>query len=130
MLLMDEITVDLDVLVRRDLLAYLKRDCERRSATVVYATHIFDGLDGWPTHLLHICDGRLASFGPLALPPSTRLHDFIVLLLLEERERRRAAGKLPAESNAASKQNEATFGSASGYVAGRNFGIQRMAAYR
>lgn len=42
--LLDEITVDLDVLARADLLSFLKKDCEERGATIIYATHIFDGL--------------------------------------------------------------------------------------
>jgi hypothetical protein len=51
-LLLDEITVDLDVLARANLLTYLKKECEERGATIIYATHIFDGLDDWPTHLV------------------------------------------------------------------------------
>jgi CCR4-NOT complex subunit CAF16 len=51
-LLLDEITVDLDVLARSNLLTYLKKECEERGATIIYATHIFDGLDDWPTHIV------------------------------------------------------------------------------
>ncbi|KAF5781773.1 putative ATPase, AAA-type, core, P-loop containing nucleoside triphosphate hydrolase [Helianthus annuus] len=39
-LLLDEITVDLDVLARADLLTFLKKKCEERGATIIYATHI------------------------------------------------------------------------------------------
>ena len=35
LLLMDEVTVDLDVLVRSDLLEFLKRETESRNATIV-----------------------------------------------------------------------------------------------
>ena len=35
-LLLDEITVDLDVLARADLLDFLREECEERQATVVY----------------------------------------------------------------------------------------------
>ena len=59
MLLLDEVTVDLDVLVRQDLLTFLKRETEERNATIVYATHIFDGLGSWPTHVAHISDGEI-----------------------------------------------------------------------
>ena len=31
-----------------------KKETETRGATVVYATHIFDGLDDWPTHLHYL----------------------------------------------------------------------------
>ena len=51
-LLLDKITVDLDVLARADLLTFLRKECEERGATIIYATHIFDGLEGWPTHLV------------------------------------------------------------------------------
>jgi len=68
-LLLDEVTVDLDVQVRDDLLSFLKEDSERRSATILYATHIFDGLNEFPTHIAHM---RLGSFvmDPTPWPPS------------------------------------------------------------
>jgi len=53
-LLLDEVTVDLDVLVRDDLLRFLKADSEARGATILYATHIFDGLNEFPTHVAHM----------------------------------------------------------------------------
>lgn len=37
-LLLDEITVDLDVLARADLLDFLKQECAQRGATVVYVS--------------------------------------------------------------------------------------------
>ncbi len=35
-LLLDEITVDLDVLGRADLMQFLKEECEQRGATIIY----------------------------------------------------------------------------------------------
>merc|ERR1711959_266766 len=58
-LLLDEVTVDLDVVSRSDLLSYLKEETESRGATILYATHIFDGLDHWATHLAHIQSGGI-----------------------------------------------------------------------
>jgi len=55
-LLLDEITTSLDVCVRQDLLRWLERESNERKATIVYATHIFDGLDDWPTHLHYLTD--------------------------------------------------------------------------
>lgn len=46
-LLLDEVTTSLDVCVRQDLLSWLVRESDERGATIVYATHIFDGLDDW-----------------------------------------------------------------------------------
>lgn len=58
-LLLDEITVDLDVLGRADLMRFLKEECESRGATIIYATHIFDGLEFWPSHLAYLANGAL-----------------------------------------------------------------------
>ena len=59
LLLLDEVTVDLDVLGRAELMKFLSEDCACRGATVVYATHIFDGLSGWATHVGQLCGGKL-----------------------------------------------------------------------
>ncbi|KAF8401262.1 hypothetical protein HHK36_012195 [Tetracentron sinense] len=63
-LLLDEITVDLDVLARADLLKFLRKECEERGATIIYATHIFDGLEDWPSHIVYVANGKLQ----LAMP--------------------------------------------------------------
>ncbi|KAF7154626.1 hypothetical protein RHSIM_Rhsim01G0130300 [Rhododendron simsii] len=63
-LLLDEITVDLDMLVRADLHKFLRKECEERGATIIYATHIFDGLKSWPSHIVYVAHGNLQ----LAMP--------------------------------------------------------------
>jgi len=55
-LLLDEITTSLDVCVRQDLLRWLIKESNERGATILYATHIFDGLDDWATHLHYLTD--------------------------------------------------------------------------
>jgi CCR4-NOT complex subunit CAF16 len=65
-LLLDEITVDLDLLSRSNFLNWLKAETERRGATVVYATHILDNLQGWPSHLVHMSLGRVKEWGAMA----------------------------------------------------------------
>ncbi|OAP56972.1 hypothetical protein AYL99_09084 [Fonsecaea erecta] len=65
-LLLDEITVDLDLLSRSNFLGWLRGETARRGATVVYATHILDNLVGWPTHLVHMHLGRVKEWGPMA----------------------------------------------------------------
>ena len=62
-LLLDEITVDLDLLSRSNFLAFLKRETEARACTIVYATHILDNLAGWPSHLVHMHMGKLKEWG-------------------------------------------------------------------
>ncbi len=62
-LLLDEVTVDLDVLARADLLRFLREETQSRNCTIVYATHIFDGLADWPTHLIHMALGAVIDVG-------------------------------------------------------------------
>jgi ABC-type uncharacterized transport system ATPase subunit len=35
-------------------LSYLKKECDERGAAIIYATHIFDGLDDWPSHIVSL----------------------------------------------------------------------------
>ncbi|KAL9108950.1 MAG: hypothetical protein Q9227_006346 [Pyrenula ochraceoflavens] len=63
-LLLDEITVDLDLLSRSNFLSFLKRETETRDCTIVYATHILDNLAQWPTHLVHLHLGIIKDWGP------------------------------------------------------------------
>lgn len=91
-LLLDEITVDMDVVGRLDLLQFFRQECEERGATIVYATHIFDGLERWPTHLAYVEDGRLLRGGPVAGVPELQqgrklLHVVERWLRMEKEER-------------------------------------------
>lgn len=59
LLLLDEVTVDLDVIVRQNLLNFLKKECRERNCCVIYATHIFDGLGkNWCDRVIHLNEGR------------------------------------------------------------------------
>ncbi|KAL4899256.1 hypothetical protein BDW74DRAFT_117395 [Aspergillus multicolor] len=64
-LLLDEITVDLDLLSRSNFLSFLKRETETRPCTIVYATHILDNLAHWPTHLVHMHLGNVRQWGAI-----------------------------------------------------------------
>jgi len=74
--LLDEVTADLDVLSRAELLRFLREESEVRGVTVVYATHVLDGIADWATHLAFLSPGRLRFFdgiaAALALAPSLR----------------------------------------------------------
>lgn len=60
LLLLDEVTVDLDVIARDNLLQFLKREVKQRDACVVYATHIYDGLtQDWCDRLIHLNKGSI-----------------------------------------------------------------------
>ncbi len=64
-LLLDEITTDLDLLGRADLLAFLHEESEKRGTCILYATHILDRLEGWATHLALVQRGRLLFKKPM-----------------------------------------------------------------
>lgn len=64
-LLLDEITVDLDLLSRSSFLGFLKKETLERECTIVYATHILDNLAEWPTHLVHMSLGKVKEWGPV-----------------------------------------------------------------
>jgi CCR4-NOT complex subunit CAF16 len=64
-LLLDEVTADLDVAARADLLDLLRDDSERLGTTILYATHVLDGLEAWATHLLYLRGGRVARYARL-----------------------------------------------------------------
>ncbi len=64
-LLLDEVTTDLDLVARQDLLAFLREDSELRGVTILYATHIFDSLEEWATHVVYIAHGRVALHAPI-----------------------------------------------------------------
>ena len=52
--LLDEITVNLDILVKYKLLNYLKKESITNNSCILYVTHIFDGLDEWCDSLIYI----------------------------------------------------------------------------
>ncbi|KAG8814381.1 CCR4-NOT regulatory complex component [Serendipita sp. 411] len=83
-LLLDEVTVDLDVLVRHDLMTFLKQETEERGSTILYATHIFDGLEEFPTHVAHMRDGTfLQQPVPWPVAPGMATHASLYNLALD-----------------------------------------------
>ncbi|CAE7405124.1 ABCI20, partial [Symbiodinium sp. CCMP2456] len=64
-LLIDEVTADLDLLARHALLQFLKEESDEGS-TIIYCTHIMDGLEGWATHYLHLRPAGLPGVGMTA----------------------------------------------------------------
>jgi len=65
-LLLDEITTDLDLIARQDLLAFLREESELRGTTILYATHIFDTLDRWATDIVYLVAGKVVADMPIA----------------------------------------------------------------
>lgn len=58
LLLLDEVTIDLDVLVRQRLLQFLFDESKQRGCCIIYATHIFDGLGEWSDEIIHVNKGK------------------------------------------------------------------------
>lgn len=106
-LLLDEITVDLDLLSRHNFLQFLKRETEARECTIVYATHILDNLADWPTHLVHMSLGKVKKWGPTEsfeikdVAPSasgnSKLGQLVLEWLREDLEERGPRRGLPSE---------------------------------
>ena len=82
-LLLDEITVDMDVVGRLDLLKFFTQECEERGATIIYVSPScnrtrkglagrrgFSGVHGnaWPRQLHGRCGAARETAGP---PPGT-----------------------------------------------------------
>merc|ERR1719345_405485 len=63
--LMDEITSDLDIYSREGILAFLKAESDLRGCTIFYCTHIFDHLEGWASHMLHLSQGKVVRACPM-----------------------------------------------------------------
>tara|TARA_Y100000389_G_C17374200_1_gene470736 strand:+ start:146 stop:1033 length:888 start_codon:yes stop_codon:yes gene_type:complete len=61
-LLLDEVTTCLDVIVRHELLGWLKRESIVNKSTIIYATHIFDGIDDWPTNIHYLKRGGITGW--------------------------------------------------------------------
>ena len=66
LLLLDEITTDLDLIARQDLLGFLREESEVRGTTILYATHIFDMLDRWANELVYLVAGKVALHVPMS----------------------------------------------------------------
>ena len=94
----DEFAADLDIFSRKRFFDYLTRECDKRGAAVVYATHIFDQADVWATHVTFMQLDKvlspvheLATYAPyqeiLARTGANRAMCPMYVLVLEELER-------------------------------------------
>ena len=45
------------------MLTLLLEESRRCGVSVIYCTHIFDGLEGWATHMMHLEKGQIKRFG-------------------------------------------------------------------
>jgi len=88
-LLLDEVTAELDVLSRADLLRFLREESETLGTTIVYASHVLEGLASWATHLAFLSPAprQLRYFGPMAgvLAPGESLAERCEIWMREDR---------------------------------------------
>lgn len=121
-LLLDEITVDLDVLVREDLMEFLREESETRGCTVIYITHIFDGMEAWPTHIGFLADGVFADVRPAADIPELRsghLMELVEAFLLQHWLRRAESAKAGERVAHPESRKRFEYLRNNGYTAGR-----------
>ena len=92
-ILLDEVTAELDVLARADLLRFLRDESDARGVTIVYASHVLDGLEDFATDVAFLSRGRLRCFAPIrevlaAAPPGgagSALHRLCEAWMREDR---------------------------------------------
>jgi CCR4-NOT complex subunit CAF16 len=73
--ILDEITTDLDLFAREGLLEFLRRESLEKGATIVYATHIFDYLAHWATHVVFFSQAKVARC--CAMSELTEYHEMV-----------------------------------------------------
>lgn len=76
--LLDEITVNLDILVKNRLMQYLKKECIQNNACIIYITHIFDGLDDWCDYLYYINKKRDFIIKNVKDLPNKSIYDYLL----------------------------------------------------
>lgn len=72
--LLDEITVNLDLLVKDKFMKYLKNESLKRQCCIIYVTHIFDGLEEWGTKLIYLKKTKDVVITEMSLIPCIYQH--------------------------------------------------------
>ncbi|KAG6973573.1 hypothetical protein JG688_00003466 [Phytophthora aleatoria] len=125
LIVLDEVLGMLDIISRENVLAFLKEETEARQATVLLATHIFDGTDVWATHVLYIRRGTLGFYGPIEQCTDGRKAP--MYKVVEHWLREELAEDDRVESEAVSASGEFDLGNAQnragGYADGRLGGV-------
>lgn len=116
-LLLDEITVDLDVLGRADLLDYLKKDAKKRNSCIFYATHIFDGLEEWFDSIAFVARGQMQFKRMCKDLPEVQTDGLLSVVSGWLREEKAAREKLEAEEDL-TQRPKGTYARNNGYSAG------------
>ena len=84
LLLLDEITVNLDVIVKSRFMDFLKRESQK-GCCVVYVTHIFDGLEEWCDRLLYMNKGNINEIEISTIRErQTTIYDYVLQLFQKD----------------------------------------------
>lgn len=111
-LLMDEVTISLDALVRWNILQWIKKDIEQRNAVCIYATHIFDGMNEWASHVMF-----LNSLGRIYFHDKSGFDIYPAFLEMLRKEKHKPKKEQETGQHIVSKINAQN--SAGGYAHGR-----------
>ena len=74
--LLDEITVNLDLLIKDKFMEYLKKEINLRKCCIIYVTHIFDGLEKWATQLIYLKKNKEIQTFPIC--DIVNIYDFLL----------------------------------------------------
>lgn len=120
-LFLDEVTSELDIVVRSNLMDYLKYETQENNNSIIYATHILDSLEDWITGILYINHtGRLEKIN---IPPNSDLKTTITQKMTQDYQ---IMESLNIEEIAGSKVfRSAVFGAQGGYASGRSQNIYK-----
>ena len=76
--LLDEITVNLDILVKDRFMNYLKKESIFNNVCVIYVTHIFDGLENWCTDLIYLKKNKDIIFKKINEIPNKNIYSYLL----------------------------------------------------
>ena len=79
-LLLDEITMDLDWWPARTCSAFLHEETQARGTTILYATHIFDPLERWATDVIYLVAGKVVLDAPIAALPELASEPLVAIV--------------------------------------------------
>jgi CCR4-NOT complex subunit CAF16 len=130
LIVLDEVLGMLDIISRENVLAFLKEETETRGATVLLATHIFDGTDVWASHVVYVKRGSVGFYGTTSecatladgstIPMYRVVENWLREELAEDDQIESEAGLAATDEYAlANAQNRA-----GGYASGRLGGIE------
>eukprot|EP00756_Hemistasia_phaeocysticola_P018744 Hpha_TRINITY_DN15616_c3_g8::TRINITY_DN15616_c3_g8_i1::g.101695::m.101695/K12608/CAF16; CCR4-NOT complex subunit CAF16 len=97
-LCLDECSTDIDIIERHSMLEFFRKESDTHGVTVLYATHIFDGLDGWATHVVRMVRGKVVFCAPLEGDHQKRgtLYKMALDWILADKEARAEIPTLPS----------------------------------